>query len=654
MQSASEAAAMQRPSFLEDRDLQLLLFGGKGGVGKTTCATATALRFALERPGETFLLVSTDPAHSLEDSLGGMTPPKNLTILELDAAACLKDFLSRCGGKLQEIAAAGTFLEDEEIGELFNLSLPGLDELMAFLRIAQWVNERSYDGIVVDTAPCGHTLRLLAMPDFLHRWLSMLDTLLEKRRYLRRVFAHSVDRDSLDHFVDEWDDSVECAEKLLRDPARCRFVPVTIAEALSVRETGTLLEELSRQRIPVTDLIVNQLHLLPACEVCADAGVKENEQVRKLCASSWASAFWAVPLLADEVCGAEQLARFWDEVRPLRETGAVIAPPPGGDFPGVEAPAVRPSSTLRLILFAGKGGVGKTTLCCATALRMARDFPKKRILLFSTDPAHSLSTCLEREIGPYEVPIAGGLSAMEIDADAELDALKAEYDADVEDLLGGGEAGFDLTFDRAVLEKMMDLAPPGLDEISALTRILDFLAENRYDIFVLDSAATGHFIRLLELPSLMDQWLKAFFRVLLHHKQVLRLPRFEQQLVMLSKNLKLFRSLLVDPARAMVEMVSIPTQMALQETKDLLAACNRLGIAVPALFLNLMTPPSRCELCDRLRRREQKALQGYQESFPRQQRTLVYRQRRAVGLGHLQKLARDLYQVHSEETIGVA
>lgn len=75
------------PAFLRDRRIELLLFGGKGGVGKTTCATATALFLARHRPEASFLLVSIDAAHSLADSLAGAVPPSNLTILEPDAQA---------------------------------------------------------------------------------------------------------------------------------------------------------------------------------------------------------------------------------------------------------------------------------------------------------------------------------------------------------------------------------------------------------------------------------------------------------------------------------------------------------------------------------------------------------------------------------------
>ena len=647
MPASLDAPRAAHPGFLDDRALQLLLFGGKGGVGKTSCAAAAALRLASERVAESFLLVSTDPAHSLADSLAGLQLPAKLTVRELDAQECLAAFRARHAARLQEIAAAGTFLDDEDIQGFLQLSLPGLDELMAFLEIAGWVERRCFACIVVDTAPSGHTLRLLDMPAFLENWLSMLDALLAKRRYLRRVFGRSGGADPLDGFLRQWWDSVRRMKTLLSDPRRCQFVPVAIAEPLSVQETITLLRELERWHIAVPNLVVNQLHPSNDCPTCSDAWTREQEQIRRLCRPEM-PALWAADLMANELCGAE-LPGFWEHVVPIQEAHLAGAVAQRAYLRRVESPAASLSSQVRLVLFAGKGGVGKTTLACATAVRLARDFPHKRILLFSTDPAHSLSACMELEVGPRPVAVLENLSAVEIDAAAEFEALKEQYAGDVEAFLESIAEGFDLTFDRMVLERILDLAPPGLDEVMALAHILELVAHDRFDLFVLDSAATGHFIRLIELPALVDQWLKTFFRVLLKYERVLQLPGFSEQLVTLSRNLKQFRKLLSDPSQAMLEVVSIPTRMAREETRDLLAACDRLGLRVPSLFLNLLTPPGGCELCSRLRRRELQEVQNFRKSCPHQRRTLVYRQGQVVGLPRLEQLARDLYQTTSQE-----
>lgn len=640
------AENMAAPPFLDDRRLQLLIFGGKGGVGKTTCATAAALELAKRSAESSFLLVSTDPAHSLADSLADLLPPNNLKVFELDAREYLTTFKQEHNAKLREIAARGTFLDDDEISRFLDLSLPGLDELMAFLEISAWVENRSYDCIIVDTAPSGHTLRLLSMPEFLRRWLDMLEALLAKHRYMKWVFSRSRHRDELDAFLEQLAASVKQMEGLLQDPVRCRFVPVMLAEAMSVRETVSIVKEVDRLKLPMTDIVINRLYPDNPCAVCRDERLRQIRELRNLFSQTSLSRFalWIVPLYAEEVRGRKALESFWDEVEPLTE-----APPAGRGLSvalplTVEAAVPWPLPQATLLIFAGKGGVGKTTLACATALQLARNTSGKNILLFSAGPAHSLSSCLETQIDSRPKAVSSGLTAIEIDSEAEFEALKKQYAGDIEKFLESVASNFDLTFDREVLERMLDLSPPGLDEVMALTRVMALLASGSYDVLVLDSASTGHLIRLLELPEIIDQWLKLFFELFLKYQHVFRLTRFSQELVTMSKNLKRLRELMSDPARGALYAVSIPTDMALEETRDLVAACERLRIRVPGLFLNLVTPPSDCHLCSALYGRESLVRTKFEQSFSGRDVTVVYRRGELRGLRRLRELGEALYQ----------
>jgi arsenite-transporting ATPase len=645
--------SQRMPAFFDQPGLQLLLFGGKGGVGKTTCATAAALRLSALAPNRSLLLVSTDPAHSVRDSLAGHVPSGNLEVLEFDAQPSIARFRERNGPTLREIAAAGTLLDDEDINRFLKLALPGLDELMAFFEIASWVEARRYDCIVVDTAPSGHTLRQLAMPEMTQRWLGMLEALLAKRRYMRRVFSRNAGPDRLDLVVAQWKSSLLRTESLLRDPVRFQCVPVTIAEPLAILETLSLYQELIGRKIPVSELVVNRLHFESDCPACSAAAAVEQSQIQQLLAGiEPPCSAWGVELFAEEVRGPELLSGFWDHARPIAPRPVSAASPGVASLPAVLHPAAPPPPEVRFVLFAGKGGVGKTTLSCATAIRMTSDFPGKRVLLFSAGPAHSLSACLQTEIGPRPVAILPGLSAVEIDARAEFEKLKTSYTQDLEQFLESPSSGFDLVFDSVVLERMMDIAPPGLDEVMALTRILDFVARDSYDLFVLDCASTGHLIRLLELPDLINQWLKAFFNLFLKYQRVLRLPGFTERLVGISRNLKKLRELLQNPAASVLCAVSIPTQMALEETKDLVAACHRMGIAVPLVLLNLMTPPCDCRLCSSLRRRERSVVEDFRQAFLDKQQTLVYRQPEIAGLEQLKRLGWRLYRPTRPELAG--
>ncbi len=312
------------PSFLDAGGLQLLIFGGKGGVGKTTCATAAALRLAKGSPGLSFLLVSTDPAHSLADSLADLRPPENLKVLELDPQEYLASFKQKHADKLRQIASRGTFLDDEEINRFLDLSLPGLDELVAFLEIAAWVENRAYDCIVVDTAPSGHTLRLVAMPAFLRKWLAMLQTLLAKHRYMKRVFARSRAPDELDAFLEELTTEVERMEGILQDPVRCRFVPVMLAERLSIRETVSIIREVDRLRLPMSDIVINRLYPENPCALCGDERLRQTRELRSLFHQTSLAEFalWGVPLYAEEVRGRKALDSFWDGAEPISEPPA--------------------------------------------------------------------------------------------------------------------------------------------------------------------------------------------------------------------------------------------------------------------------------------------------------------------------------------------
>ena len=159
-------------------------------------------------------------------------------------------------------------MDDDEINRFLDLSLPGLDELMAFLEIAAWVEQRVYDCILVDTAPSGHTLRLLTMPEFLRKWLAMLETLLAKHRYMKWVYARSREQDELDAFLEELAGSVKRVEEVLADSQRCSFVLVMLAEPMSLSETVSIVKEADYLKLPVCDIIVNKLYPVNDCRVC--------------------------------------------------------------------------------------------------------------------------------------------------------------------------------------------------------------------------------------------------------------------------------------------------------------------------------------------------------------------------------------------------
>lgn len=245
--------------------MKLILFGGKGGVGKTTCAAAAAVQFA--DAGYRTLLVSTDPAHSLSDSLEREVDPevqqmegvKNLSAREISAERLFLKFKEEHGEEIKRILETGTYLDEGDIDDLFSLSIPGLDEVMAFKELVELMERGEYDLYFLDTAPTGHALRLLALPELLDEWIRVLARMRYKYRYVVARLARREIHEPADDFLFNMKRTVKKIKGLLHDPDRCEFVVVTIPETMVIAETRRLVEELARLKIPVRRLVVNHV-----------------------------------------------------------------------------------------------------------------------------------------------------------------------------------------------------------------------------------------------------------------------------------------------------------------------------------------------------------------------------------------------------------
>ena len=576
------------PSFLS-ADVDWVLFGGKGGVGKTTCAAATALHRARHDDSPVRLL-STDPAHSLRDSLGTMEDEpgqgEGVQVEEFDAEAALGTFREKYQATLHEIVSQGTLFDDEDIGTLLDLGLPGMDEVMAFLHLARLLDDPDAAGpLIVDTAPTGHTLRLLDAPELFDTWLDVLDAMLEKHRTLRAAFGGAGGRDALDEFLDDMETRARRVLEALRDPARCQFVVVTQAEPLVLAETDRLLADLRQRGVPVADVVVNRLPWTekgPDLEGAAGRCLQDAEGLEDV-------SVWGLPAYETDVQGRDRLLRLWTDLEPMSPPSADRSAPSSDPPTPRDVPTVLrsvPGPQQRLVFFAGKGGVGKTTLACATALGLADRATDGSVLLLSTDPAHSVSAALRRELGDAPNAVGPGLDVLEVDAAARFEALRRDYVEEIRQFFRDTTgAHVDLPYDRPVMEGLLDLAPPGIDEVMGWTVAMDRLEEGQYDTCVIDPAPTGHFMRLLETPRLLQDWLRAFFRILRKYRNVVRLPTLKDRLVHLSKQTKRLRSLLRDGDGA-VYGVTLPASMAWAETEDLIDHADRLGVEVPALILN--------------------------------------------------------------------
>ena len=324
-------------------------FGGKGGVGKTTAASATAL-FLLKNlkpkartsgatkpgtagvaPASSILLFSTDPAHSLSDSLGVKIGNRlvqvaerkgaKLIAYEMNATLALERFREAHGKVLSEIAERGTLLDEEDINELLNLSLPGLDEVMSLFELSELDREGKYAHVVVDTAPSGHTSRLLRLPEVFARMVHALDRMGEKHRYMIQHFARrKVLADEVDLFLRDLTERIKSVRSLLYDPSETSFTLVTIPEAMSVRETQRYLELLHEQQVPVTDLIINRVEQEHGdCVYCRARVATQKPWLKEIEKTFGGLRIHRVPLMADEVRGLVQLEKIGTQIWKQKE-----------------------------------------------------------------------------------------------------------------------------------------------------------------------------------------------------------------------------------------------------------------------------------------------------------------------------------------------
>ena len=561
-------------------------------------------------------MVSSDPAHSLADGLecpvGSKTQPtavagiENLWALEMDAPTLLEEFKDKYQEVITEIAARGTYLDRDDISRFLGLSLPGLDEVMAILEIADIIKNGSYDLVILDTAPTGHTLRLLSMPEQMLKWIHVFDLMQEKHRYLVRRFTGRYRADQADAFLHMMVGDMKRVRRLLQSQTT-EFVPVVVPEPMVTRETERLLAALQRFAIPVKTLVVNRVEdSRDPCAFCVSRRKGQTASLALLQEKFAAYKLVRVPAWPREVRGTQALYQF----------GRILFGE-AQSFDGWPGPGlVRDGCALsqgtlpellekdrKVLFFAGKGGVGKTTLAAATALRLAGSHPSKKILIYSVDPAHSLSDSFECALGPRVTPIPGvkNLYGMEIDPTEAFRAYRETYRTGVDrafEQLQGKDTR--VAFDREVVREIFDLAPPGLEEIMALEELAELVEKRSYDLYVLDPAPTGHLIRFLELPGIMKDWLHALFRILLKYKNIFHLNEMSgliHRLLESSKKAQKIRELLVDPKATELVAVTTPEAMSVLEVKRLLSTLPALQIRSQQLVVNKVLPPTACGFC---------------------------------------------------------
>eukprot|EP00922_Rhytidocystis_sp_ex-Travisia-forbesii_P056509 GHVS01083643.1.p1 GENE.GHVS01083643.1~~GHVS01083643.1.p1 ORF type:complete len:377 (-),score=57.96 GHVS01083643.1:752-1882(-) len=253
-----EVFDMSLESLVSNKSYKWIFVGGKGGVGKTTTSCAVAIELTKRR--ESVLVLSTDPAHNLSDAFGQkfsgspslVSGFNNLYAMEIDSS-----YQESSGYSLRDGEAWSALLP-----ELLQ-ALPGIDEAISFSELMHSVQSMEYSVIVFDTAPTGHTLRLLGFPEVLEQGLKKVigwkSKLAGPMALLGMVGGSSLSEQDITGKLDHLKAITTSIRETFQDPCRTTFVCVCIAEFLSVYETERLVQELAKQNIDCCNIVVNQV-----------------------------------------------------------------------------------------------------------------------------------------------------------------------------------------------------------------------------------------------------------------------------------------------------------------------------------------------------------------------------------------------------------
>lgn len=592
-------------------------------MGKTTVSTAYALH-ASARRGRKVVLISTDPAHSLGDVLdvklkSGMQKlrgagPSSLHVWQVDAGARFEEFLDQYREAITALVEQGTFLSRGEIESFLETTLPGLAEVSALLTISDLLEGGKFDEIVVDTAPIGHTLQLFRIPTQLARFLEFLELSGQRDQVLAQHFGGAT-KARRPKVLDEWD-AVLASLRAALSSDQSTLVMVSSAERFSLEEASRTARILAKEAdAEIGEVVLNRVVVRAGkCERCRKRA-KEYESAKKFVKRRFPKA----DVLAGEdpgapILGVENLRRFGEHVfggRPLRrvETGQVPFSQGATSLGrGKEDAACRVSTThwpvpkTRLTLTLGKGGVGKTTISGGLAFAWRKKHPRANLLICSTDPAPSLDDLFQQDVGatPKSVLKDKHFFAIEIDSTAEYLHWSQKLKRVISQSLTVEQGGLhlELSFEHEMISALLDIVPPGVDEIFAVFKLLDFI-EARKLTLVIDMAPTGHALELLRTPERLVVWTRLLLKSLAAHRKLPLAQELAVEVASISQRTRELVNLLKDQNETSVFVVMLPEPLPDRQTGRLLASLDDLSLKPSAVFVNRVLPAGEAASCPR-------------------------------------------------------
>ena len=518
-----------------------VFFTGKGGVGKTSLACATAVQLA--DAGQRVLLVSTDPASnvgqvfgvSIGNQITAIPAVPGLAALEIDPQAAAALYRERIVGPVRGVLPDSVVRGiEEQLSGACTTEIAAFDEFTALLVASALTAD--YDQIIFDTAPTGHTIRLLQLPG---AWSGFLE-------------AGKGDASCLGPLagLEKQRHQYQAAVAALADPLRTRLVLVARAQPATLREASRTHEELAAIGLSQQYLVVNGV--LPDSEARQDAlamalGAREHAALEAMPANLRALPLDQIALKPFNLVGLDALRQLLNPA-PASPDAPVPALPPARVLPSLASLVDELAQDGHgLIMLMGKGGVGKTTLAAAVAVELAqRGLP---VHLTTSDPAAHLAETLEGSLA--------GLTVSRIDPHAETERYRQH-------VLATKGAQLDAQ-GRALLEE--DLRSPCTEEIAVFQAFSRIIREAGRKFVVMDTAPTGHTLLLLDATGAYH---RDITRQMAHSHAHYTTPMMQLQ----------------DPAQTKVLIVTLAETTPVLEAANLQADLRRAGIEPWAWVVN--------------------------------------------------------------------
>lgn len=557
---------------------QFIFFSGKGGVGKTTMACATAVHHA--ENGLRTLIITTDPASNLADvfekEIGHKITPMgipNLWAMEIDPDKATEEYRERILAPMREVMPQDVLkVLEEQFNSPCTTEIASFDRFVEFLAGEPSNNGEKYDVVIFDTAPTGHTIRLLELPV---DWSKHIE---ESAKGSGNTCIGPVA--SIQDSKNKYNE----ATRLLCDPGRTRFVFVLQPEKTSIYETKRSSGELEKIGVREIELIVNGI--LPE-EVCEHPFFKKRYEMQHGYINQIKNLFH-VPIryvyqrngeikgitsiknvgraLFDQ--GENEYSLTAENYKHLKASGF------NSDLDAV-LDRILPHDKTKAIFFTGKGGVGKTTVSCAAAYFLASRGYKT--LLLTTDPASHIGEVLGQPVNDTIIKVEGIVNLWA----TTIDQLKAveEYKKKILD-----EARQKYSEDMIIAIRE-ELDSPCTQEIAAFEKFISYIETDLYDAVVFDTAPTGHTLRLLQLP--FDYNDQVSFMLTADEKSSSVKTDTQKRFDRIISRLK-------DPGRSVFAFVVYPESTPVKEAYRAILDLKEAGIPTQFVVANQVLMPEYC------------------------------------------------------------